>query len=92
MAIDIRISGVNTAELRDITLSLHLGGIGYYPRSDFVRVDMGRVLVVGQSSGQPTDRLPLYPLTVVRATVLLVSRRECLGNKKGNGRYWYRHC
>ena len=34
MAIDIWISGVNTAELRDITLSLYLGGVGYYLQSE----------------------------------------------------------
>jgi uncharacterized protein YcbK (DUF882 family) len=42
-AIDIRIPGVNIAQLRDAALALHLGGVGYYPVSQFVHVDVGRV-------------------------------------------------
>ena len=42
MAIDIRIPGVRTAALRDAALSLHRGGVGYYPESNFVHVDVGR--------------------------------------------------
>jgi len=43
MAIDIRIPGVSTADLRDAALRLGRGGVGYYPESDFVHVDVGRV-------------------------------------------------
>ena len=43
MAIDIRIPGVKTSVLRDAALSLHRGGVGYYPGEDFVHVDVGRV-------------------------------------------------
>ena len=43
MAIDIRVPGVSTASLRDAALSLHRGGVGYYAKSDFVHVDVGRV-------------------------------------------------
>jgi uncharacterized protein YcbK (DUF882 family) len=42
-AIDIRIPGVSTQKLRDAALSLHLGGVGYYPISQFVHVDVGPV-------------------------------------------------
>lgn len=42
-AIDIRIPGVATRKLRDIALSLAAGGVGYYPRSQFVHVDVGPV-------------------------------------------------
>lgn len=42
-AIDIRIPGVKTSELRDAALALRRGGVGYYARSDFVHVDVGRV-------------------------------------------------
>jgi uncharacterized protein YcbK (DUF882 family) len=42
-AIDIRVPGVNTAKLRDAALSLHAGGVGYYPVSQFVHVDVGPV-------------------------------------------------
>ena len=43
MAIDIRIPGVPTAQLRDAALALHRGGVGYYAASNFVHVDVGRV-------------------------------------------------
>lgn len=42
-AMDIRIAGVGLADLRDAALSLGLGGVGYYPREQFVHVDTGRV-------------------------------------------------
>ncbi len=42
-AIDIRIPGIGTATLRDAALALHRGGVGYYPASQFVHVDVGRV-------------------------------------------------
>jgi uncharacterized protein YcbK (DUF882 family) len=42
-AIDIRVPGVSTARLRDVALSLHEGGVGFYPRSQFVHVDVGPV-------------------------------------------------
>ncbi len=42
-AIDIRIPGVSTVKLRDTALSLGLGGVGYYPVSQFVHVDVGPV-------------------------------------------------
>jgi uncharacterized protein YcbK (DUF882 family) len=42
-AIDIRLPGVPTSELRDAALRLHRGGVGYYRSSDFVHVDVGRV-------------------------------------------------
>jgi len=43
MAIDIRVPGVTTAELRNAALALHRGGVGYYASSQFVHVDVGRV-------------------------------------------------
>ncbi|HEX7961808.1 MAG TPA: DUF882 domain-containing protein [Terriglobales bacterium] len=43
MAIDIRIPGVTTRQLRNTALSLHRGGVGFYPREDFVHVDVGRI-------------------------------------------------
>ncbi len=42
-AIDIRIPGVSTLALRNAALALGRGGVGYYPRSEFVHVDTGRV-------------------------------------------------
>lgn len=42
-AIDIRIPGVRLDRLRGAARALKLGGVGYYPASDFVHVDTGRV-------------------------------------------------
>lgn len=42
-AIDIRVSGVPTLQLRNAALELHRGGVGYYASSNFVHVDVGRV-------------------------------------------------
>ena len=42
-AIDIRIPGVSTLALRNAALSLGMGGVGYYPTSQFVHVDVGPV-------------------------------------------------
>jgi uncharacterized protein YcbK (DUF882 family) len=42
-AMDIRIPGVELARLRDAALDLRRGGVGFYPASDFVHVDVGRV-------------------------------------------------
>jgi uncharacterized protein YcbK (DUF882 family) len=42
-AIDIRMPGIETSNLRDAALTLHRGGVGYYAKSDFVHVDVGRV-------------------------------------------------
>jgi len=42
-AIDIRVPGVPTRTLRDAALSLQAGGVGYYPVSQFVHVDVGPV-------------------------------------------------
>jgi uncharacterized protein YcbK (DUF882 family) len=42
-AIDIRVPGVTTVQLRNAALSLQAGGVGYYPTSQFVHVDVGPV-------------------------------------------------
>ncbi len=42
-AIDIRLEGVPLPQLRAAALALRAGGVGYYPASDFVHVDTGRV-------------------------------------------------
>lgn len=42
-AIDIRIPGRDLHDLRNAALSLRGGGVGFYPRSQFVHVDIGRV-------------------------------------------------
>jgi uncharacterized protein YcbK (DUF882 family) len=42
-AIDIRLADVTLADLRDASISLQAGGVGYYPQSQFVHLDTGRV-------------------------------------------------
>lgn len=42
-AIDIRLPGIPTSDLRDAALRLRRGGVGYYSASNFVHVDVGRV-------------------------------------------------
>jgi len=50
-AIDVRLAGLATARLRDAALALGVGGVGYYPKSDFVHLDTGRVRRWGPSGG-----------------------------------------
>jgi uncharacterized protein YcbK (DUF882 family) len=42
-AIDIRVPGIKLEHLRDSAKALRVGGVGYYPASNFVHVDTGRV-------------------------------------------------
>ena len=42
-AIDIRSPGRPLHALQKAALALKGGGVGYYPKSDFVHVDIGRV-------------------------------------------------
>ncbi len=42
-AIDFRLDGVKLSTVRDAALSLKAGGVGYYPRSNFVHIDTGAV-------------------------------------------------
>jgi uncharacterized protein YcbK (DUF882 family) len=42
-AIDLRMPGIDTLKLRRAALALRRGGVGYYPHSDFIHVDVGRV-------------------------------------------------
>jgi uncharacterized protein YcbK (DUF882 family) len=43
MAVDIRLRNKSVAALHKAALSLQAGGVGYYPASQFVHVDVGRV-------------------------------------------------
>jgi uncharacterized protein YcbK (DUF882 family) len=42
-AIDIRLADVPLGYLREAALSIRRGGVGYYPASNFVHVDTGRI-------------------------------------------------
>ena len=42
-AIDVRLVGLPIERLRDLALARAAGGVGYYPVSDFVHLDVGQV-------------------------------------------------
>lgn len=42
-AIDVRLRDVKLKTLRETAIGMQAGGVGYYPKSDFVHVDTGRV-------------------------------------------------
>ena len=42
-AIDVRLPGFDTRQLRKAAISLKTGGVGYYSSSNFVHLDVGRV-------------------------------------------------
>lgn len=42
-AIDVRVPDRALASLRRVAMDLRSGGVGYYPQSDFVHIDVGRV-------------------------------------------------
>ena len=41
-AIDIRLPDIKLASLRDLAIGLQAGGVGYYARSNFLHIDIGR--------------------------------------------------
>lgn len=43
MALELRVPGRDLAVVRNTAKKLRPGGVGYYPESNFVHVDMGRV-------------------------------------------------
>lgn len=43
MAVDLRSERRSLSEVRDAAISLQCGGVGYYPRSEFVHVDCGPI-------------------------------------------------
>lgn len=43
LATDLRMRGVTLRQLQMTALLMQRGGVGYYPKSDFVHVDVGRV-------------------------------------------------
>ncbi len=42
-AVDLRVPGRSLTGLRDMAVALAAGGVGFYPRSDFIHVDTGPV-------------------------------------------------
>ena len=42
-AVDIRMDDLSTRAIRDAGLALAMGGVGYYPSSNFVHLDTGRI-------------------------------------------------
>lgn len=52
-AIDVRLTSLDTASLRDLATKLKLGGVGYYRKSDFVHLDTGRFRTWWQPARRP---------------------------------------
>ncbi|MFO7716864.1 YcbK family protein [Desulfosarcina sp.] len=44
-AVDIRIPGHQTPALRQVAIDLQSGGVGYYPKSNFVHLDTGPIKI-----------------------------------------------
>ena len=42
-AVDVRLADLPSDAIRDVSLSMKRGGVGYYARTDFVHLDVGRV-------------------------------------------------
>ncbi len=42
-ALDFNLEGVSLAKVRDAAAELKMGGVGYYPRSNFIHIDTGPV-------------------------------------------------
>lgn len=42
-AIDVRLSNTRSRRIRDLAIAMGRGGVGYYPKSDFVHLDTGAV-------------------------------------------------
>jgi uncharacterized protein YcbK (DUF882 family) len=57
-ALDLRVPGVPAVQLRDAALSLRAGGVGYYPKGQFVHVDTGppRKWTYARRHGKHTHR------------------------------------
>ncbi|WP_228130487.1 DUF882 domain-containing protein [Pseudovibrio exalbescens] len=93
-AMDFFIPGVNVAKLRSIGLRKHIGGVGYYPRSNtpFVHMDTGsvrhwprmtrsqlaRVFPDGKTIHIPTDGKPLKGYQLALAEI---KRRDSGGSR-----------
>ncbi len=73
MAVDIRLSGCRLATLRKAALAMERGGVGYYPKSEFVHVDVGgyvpgRGRVRGTSHRRSTKNTAAHSCAASRAT------------------------
>ena len=55
-AADLRIPGCSVSTLNRFAINLEVGGVGYYPRSNFVHVDTGPVRRWGQNGRLISDR------------------------------------
>lgn len=43
MAVDLRLPDTKLEDLRDMAINLQGGGVGFYPESNFIHIDTGRV-------------------------------------------------
>lgn len=49
-AADIRVPGISVKEIRRIAFKIKRGGVGYYPRDNFIHVDTGKIRYWNQSA------------------------------------------
>jgi uncharacterized protein YcbK (DUF882 family) len=42
-AVDLRLADASLSKLRRVAIDMQTGGVGYYPRSNFLHIDTGRV-------------------------------------------------
>lgn len=42
-AVDLRLENYSTAQLRRIAVNLKAGGVGFYPKSNFLHIDTGKI-------------------------------------------------
>lgn len=42
-AVDVRLPGYSTKKLRNLAVNIRAGGVGYYPDSNFVHIDTGKI-------------------------------------------------
>jgi len=61
MAADVYVEGVSTMALREYAMSLGVRGVGFYPRSGFVHVDVRPERYYWVDASSPSRRRPARP-------------------------------
>jgi hypothetical protein len=75
MAADVRLPGRSLADLQQAALSLELGGVGYYPKSNFIHVDVGRRLSLGNLHSDGRGTIALFGAVSLMPTSRLLIRK-----------------
>ena len=72
-AIDVRLRGLDLERLRETARDLRLGGVGYYPGSDFVHVDTGRFVTGSKNQSKHPKRVTNKMRTGFLAQTLILT-------------------